>query len=287
LVRVGASARDSRFASGVAPTPGVSGVAREERHVRHRAALRAAIVPEGALRVDVTLEVAVVAGIGVDEAAHRAVLRRHLGLDAAPGAAVAREDDLALHVHPAARQLLVVARHAVVHVDEGGGDVAVDRIGVVDGELLAGLPGGRVLLQHRLGDGGGETGGLDHLEQPRLRRREENAELLDARVVAPGAEEGGDELRVLLAVRRAEVVRPGGEAAHPVAQVARVQGGVEALLEGALGARALVREAEKTLIGANGTGHDDESEDGDRGPTACDHAPSVKRGDASGRRLYA
>ena len=80
-------------------------------------------------------------------------------------------------------------------------------------------------------------------------------------------------------------MRPGGEAAHPVAQVARAQGRVEALLEGALGARALVREPEEPLIGANGTGDDDESEDGDRGPTPCDHAPSVKRGDANGPRL--
>src|SRR3712207_7335118 len=47
----------------------------EERHVRDRAALRAPLVAPGALRVDVAVEVAVVARVRVDEAADRAALR--------------------------------------------------------------------------------------------------------------------------------------------------------------------------------------------------------------------
>ena len=46
------------------------------------------------------------------------------------------------------------------------------------------------------------------------------------------------------------MVRARGEPAHPLAQVVRAQGGVEALLERALGVGTLVRETHQPLIGA-------------------------------------
>ena len=73
-------------------------IAGMHRHVHHRAALRAVLVAIRALRIDVALEVAVVARIGVDDAADRAMLGGDLRLDAAPRPAVARDDDLPLHV---------------------------------------------------------------------------------------------------------------------------------------------------------------------------------------------
>ena len=106
-------------------------IARIHRQVHHRAALRRAIAAPAARGVDVALEEAVVARIRVDQAADRAVLGRDLRLDAAPRAAVAGDDDLALDVDAAALELLVVGRDAVVDVDELGGHVAVGRVDVV------------------------------------------------------------------------------------------------------------------------------------------------------------
>ena len=53
--------------------------------------------------------------------------------------AVARDDDLALDVDAELVELLVVLGHAVVHVDETAGDVAVGRVGVVGRQLLGRL----------------------------------------------------------------------------------------------------------------------------------------------------
>jgi hypothetical protein len=75
--------------------------------------------------------VAVVARIGIDQAADRAMFLRELGLESAPATAVAGDDDLAAHVDAAARELLVIVGHALVGVDEAGGDVTVATVGVV------------------------------------------------------------------------------------------------------------------------------------------------------------
>ena len=95
-----------------------------------------------AARIDVALRVAVVGGIRIDDAADRAVLVRELGLEPAPAAAVARDDDLALHVDAAPLELLVVIRHAVIDVDELAGDVAVGAVDVVGRQLPVRARGG-------------------------------------------------------------------------------------------------------------------------------------------------
>ena len=75
-------------------------------------------------------------GIGKYQAADGAVFGSDLGLDAAPGVVITRDDDLALHGNTHAIELLVVLRDTVVHVDELSGDVSVDRVRVIGGKLL-------------------------------------------------------------------------------------------------------------------------------------------------------
>ena len=228
--RRGVFAVEARGLSGRADA-GRQGVAGEERHVGDRAALRAPLVAPRAFRVDVALKVAVVARVGVDEATDGPALGGDLRLDAAPRAAVARDDDLPLHVHAAPLQLLVVARHSVVDVDELAGHVAVDRVGVVGRQLLGGLPRGRVLRERRLREARGETLGRDQFQHALPRRGEEHVVALDLDLVAPRAEEAGHELRVQPPLLRADVVRPRGEPPHPVAQVLLAQERVEARFE--------------------------------------------------------
>src|SRR5207248_10771019 len=119
---------------------------------RDRAAPRPPLAAPTALRVNVAVEVAVFARVGVEEAADCAVLCGDLRLDAAPGAAVARDDDTALHVYAAPFEFVVVARDAVVDVDELPRHVAVNRVGVVCGKLLRSLIGSRVLFERRFGE---------------------------------------------------------------------------------------------------------------------------------------
>ena len=182
------------------------------------------------------------------------VLGRDLGLDAPPGAAVAGDHDLALHVHPVAGEDLVVGGHPVVDVHEGGFHVAVDGVAVVDRELLLGLARGRVLLQGGLGETGHEPRGRRHLEEPRLRGGEEDIEDLDARVVAPGPELRERPFRVVLAVRRAHRVGPGGQALHPAPEVLGLELAVEPGFESTLGLRGVGREAAEGLFGGSGGG---------------------------------
>ncbi len=73
-------------------------IARVKDHVEYTAALHAVGGAVCASGVDIALIVAVIAGIGVNQAADGAVLLRDLGLDAAPTAAVACDDDLAFDV---------------------------------------------------------------------------------------------------------------------------------------------------------------------------------------------
>ena len=234
-------------ALGVARRPPARGqrVARVEGHVRHRAALGAELRPEAAARVGLALDVAVVARIGEDEAADGPVLRRHFGLDAAPGTAVARQNDLAAHVDAAPLQLLVVAGDAVVDVDQLAGHVAVDRVGVVDRQLLAGLPRGGVFRQGRLGQAGAEAHRRFELEEAGLGGGEEHLELLDRDLVAPGPQEPCHEVCILFAPARSDVVRIGRHLLHPGAEVVRPQGGVEAGFELALAGGALGGEADE------------------------------------------
>src|SRR5439155_1140355 len=129
--------------------------------------------------------VAVLPGIGVDEASHRSVLGGDLGLEAGPRPAVARDHDHALDGNPEALELLVIRGNAVVHVDERPGDVAVRGIGVVGGELLAllaggGVPGHRWLLELR-----DEAGGRHELDRPLARGWEQHIERLDLRLPPP------------------------------------------------------------------------------------------------------
>ena len=201
------------------------------RQVHHRAALGGAVAAPAAVRVDVALEVAVLARIRVDQAADRAVLGGDLRLDAAPRSAIAGDDDLALHVDAAALELLVVGRHAVVDVDELGGHVAVRGVDVERRQRLGRLVRRGVFLQRRLGQRRHELRRGHELDLPQDRRREQHLVVGDGDLVAPGTEQAGDELGVVLAVRRAEVVRAGGEPAHPGAQVLGLELAVEALLE--------------------------------------------------------
>ena len=106
----------------------IAGIA---RHVHHAAALNHAPAAERAVGVDLALEVAVLVRIRIDDAGDGAVLGRDLRLDAAPAAAVAREDDLALHADAELVERLVVGRDAEVHVDDLAGHVARRRIRVV------------------------------------------------------------------------------------------------------------------------------------------------------------
>ena len=66
--------------------------------------------PPRAIGIHVALEKAVVARIGVDDAADRAVLPGDLRLDAPPASPVARDHNLAFDVDAKLRELLVVLR---------------------------------------------------------------------------------------------------------------------------------------------------------------------------------
>ena len=114
-------------------------IAGMDRHIHHRSALRAVFVAVGAFRIDVSLVVAVVTRIGVDDAANRAVLGGDFRFDSAPRAAIARDGDFPFHVDAAAFELIVVCGHAVVDVDEIAGDIAIDRVRVVHRQLLVRL----------------------------------------------------------------------------------------------------------------------------------------------------
>src|SRR6185437_4560071 len=87
--------------------------------------------PPAAFGVGVAPEVAVIPRVGIDQAAHSAVLVGKLGLQAAPALAVTHDHDLALYADAVPRQLLVVVGHSVVDVYQRGRHVAIGAVRVV------------------------------------------------------------------------------------------------------------------------------------------------------------
>ena len=211
--------------------------------IENRAALHALRRPPAAARIDVPPGVAVLVRIGVDDAADGAVLLGELGLQSAPTAAVAGDDDLAAYVDAAAREILIVLRHAVVEVDEIPRHIAVGTVHVVRRHAVAArrslVPGNR-----RLAQGRGEVRGRDQLQRVLLESWVQHLEGLDLRVPPPLAQQVPDELRIGTVVRRADLVRLGREVLEPGAQLRRIELCIEALLERALVRRLRGRKAE-------------------------------------------
>ena len=107
------------------PVRAMSRARPDARHVGDRPALDTALRPIRADGVDLASAVSIVTRVRVDEAADGAMFGRHLRFDAAPRSAIAGDDNFAPHIDALSFERLVVGRHALVHVDQLAGDVAV------------------------------------------------------------------------------------------------------------------------------------------------------------------
>ncbi len=107
-----------------------------ERHVRDAAALGSIGRTKRSGGKCFTADESILMRVGVNQAANGAVLGGNLGLDATPGVEVSRDDNLPLNGDAHALELLVVLGDSVVDVDKRSGDVAVDRVSVIGGQLL-------------------------------------------------------------------------------------------------------------------------------------------------------
>ena len=209
---------------------------------------------EGAVRVDISPEVAVVPGIGVENRSQRTVLVGDLRLDPSPRAPVPGDDDLVTDVDPSPVELLVVVGCAVVHIDQLAGHVSVRGVGVVCGQ--APIHAGRgVRLQDGLGQERPVTFGGHHLHFPDAGLGEEHLVLDDLRVVSPVTKQVGDPLRILLIVGRADEERLSRDPLHPLSQIVAVHLLVEERLEPSLLVGGFGRKAQHgCFLGPNGQG---------------------------------
>ena len=153
-----------------------------------------------------------------------------LRFDAAPGAEIAGDNDLALHVDAHSGQALVVGRYAVVYVDELTGNVAVGGVGVVHRQTI-GPRRGLVAFHGRLGEARDVMLGRNHFEDARLGRREERIKCLDLSLVAPALEQRSDFLGNQLATRRADMMRARTEILQPAIHILAAERRVELLLQ--------------------------------------------------------
>ncbi len=159
----------------------------------------------------------------------------HQHLQPAPAAAVAGDDDLAPDADAQALERLVVVGHAVVDVDDGGGDIAVALVEQIARQAPALGPGGGVALDRRLAQAGLE--GLGALELQGLGDRGGVIDLegLDVGLPAEGLELGQLPLGIGLVVGRADVVGFGRHALQPLADLGGMDLGVQARTQSCLG----------------------------------------------------
>ena len=128
-----------------------SGVARILEHVLHRAALHAGVRAPRAVGIFVTLEVAIVGRIGIDDDAGSAPLLRQVHLHSAEVHAIAGKNDLPRNTDVHLFQLLEILGAPVIDIHRVGGHVTGGRRAVEGGQhtgiILVGivvdvLPGG-------------------------------------------------------------------------------------------------------------------------------------------------
>ncbi len=220
-------------------------IARIHRHIRHGAALHTRRRPPATLGVDLPDRIAVIARIGIDNAAGSAVFLRELRLQPAPAATVADDDDLAFDLDGSAGQILVVVIHSIVRVDQLAGDVAIAAICVV-GSHPVGAGRGCIAGDRGLAQGGCEVSGGRELERVVLECRVQHVELLDLGVPTPLAELVAHPFGIGLVVGRPDLVGLGGQALQPPGHLHGVELGIEALLERLLAGCGVGAEAEQS-----------------------------------------
>ena len=130
--------------------PGRQRIARVNRHVDHTAPLNAELRSEGPSRIHVSLVIAVVTRVRIDQASHRTMFPGHFGFDAAPASPVTRDDDLALDAHAPLLETRVILGNTVVNIHELRRDIAVTGVRV-EGWQLAGVAGVGIFRKSGLG----------------------------------------------------------------------------------------------------------------------------------------
>src|SRR5208283_2695417 len=130
--------------------------------------------------------------------------------------------------------VFVVLRQAVVDEHQRPRHVAVNRISVVGRKLLRLLVRRGINRQRRFLEFGRELCRLNHFEHPHLRSGEQHIERLDVRIQPPFLEAGQDPFRIVLVVRRSDVVRARAETSHVLPKIGRVGNSAELRLPIAL-----------------------------------------------------
>ena len=125
--RVGASAECQTFCSGGRAHSRRQWIARKHRHVCDGAALNALGRPSAAFWIIIAFRITVIGGIGVNEAADRAMLFGELWLQPAPARSVAGDDDLAFDADSALLERIIVGRHSIIDINNRCSDVSVAR----------------------------------------------------------------------------------------------------------------------------------------------------------------
>ena len=217
-------------------------IASIEWRVLDRTALNAAVVLVRAFRVHLASDIAVVAGIGVDEAPDGAALGRESRLDGAKGVAVSDDHNLARDVDAVALKLLVVFPQTIVDIYELVRDIAVRRKGVVRRQHVRRRAA--LIPDHAAFNQGSREGvRFDHFKAPRFWNRKQHLVACDFGVVSPFGEQALQGLDIALPVAGADVMGLSSQFVHPGAQVGCFEMAVENCFKAVLNLRAVVRKS--------------------------------------------
>ncbi len=202
--------------------------------IHDAAALHSIRIAHRPQRKHIVARVSVILRFRVDEAANGSVLGCNLRLHPAPTVIVLGDYNRAFHRNAKPVELLVVLGQAVVHKHQRPGNIAVNRVGVIRGQLFRLLIRSWIHRQRRLFELGRELRGRKHFQHAHLGRRKQNVEPFDVRVQSPFLEVGKNPFGVVLIVGRPHMMRPRAQPPHVFTQVCRVGDGAKLRLPFAL-----------------------------------------------------
>ena len=148
----------------------------------------------------------------------------------APGTAVPYDYDFPLHINTVFGKNFIVLRNSVIRINQFRGNIAVRRIDIIRRKLFFNLTGSHIFFQGGFRQRCSENDGRGHFKLTDFWCWEENVKFLNSCIKSPRLKLRFNELGIRLVPGRSDMMRMGGQPAHPNIEIIGLQKSIIFLL---------------------------------------------------------